>query len=106
VAYRIAKHRKPHTIGEILVKPCALEMVELVCGLEQTKTLEAVPLSNNVIYSRIVYISFNILKHVIEELAASPFRFSMQLDEATDISERSHLSVYVRYVHADDIKEE
>jgi hypothetical protein len=61
-------------------------MVELVCGLEQTEKLEAVPLSNDVIRFRIVYISFNIPKHVIEKLAASPFPFSMQVNETTDDS--------------------
>uniref|UniRef100_A0A7M4F4W3 Zinc finger BED-type containing 5 n=1 Tax=Crocodylus porosus TaxID=8502 RepID=A0A7M4F4W3_CROPO len=105
-AYWIAKQKKPHTIGETLVKPCALEMVELVCGLEQRKKLEVVSLSNDVIRSRIVDISFNILKQVIEELAASPFPFSMQLDETTDISQCSQLLVFVCYVHADTIKEE
>ncbi|VVC41301.1 Hypothetical protein CINCED_3A022759 [Cinara cedri] len=29
VAYRIARNKKPHTIGESLIKSCALEMVEL-----------------------------------------------------------------------------
>ena len=81
-------------------------MVELVCGLEQRKKLESVPLSNDVIHSRIVDMSCNILKQVIDELAASPFPFSMQLDETTDISECSQLLVFVRYVHADAIKEE
>ena len=37
VAYRIAKEKKPHTIAETLIKPCALEMIELVCGSEQRK---------------------------------------------------------------------
>ncbi|GFT64386.1 protein ZBED8 [Nephila pilipes] len=49
VAYRIAKSKKPHTIGETLIKPCALEVVELVFGLEQRKKLEAITLSNDVI---------------------------------------------------------
>ncbi|GFT06573.1 protein ZBED8 [Nephila pilipes] len=106
VAYRIAKSKKPHTIGETLIKPCALEMVELVCGLEQRKKLEAIPLSNDVIQSRIVEISCNILKQIINELKASPFPFSMQLDETTDISNCSQLLVFVRYVSADTIKEE
>lgn len=106
VAYHIAKQKKPHTIGETLVKPCALDMVELVCGLEQRKKIEAVPLSNDVIHSRIVDISSNILKQVMEELAATPFPFSMQLDEATDVSQCSQLLAFVRYVHADAIKEE
>jgi hypothetical protein len=30
VAYLIAKNKKPHTIGENLIKPCALQMVEVV----------------------------------------------------------------------------
>lgn len=32
VAYRIPRNKKSHTIGESLIKPCALEKVELVCG--------------------------------------------------------------------------
>ncbi|XP_042208670.1 protein ZBED8-like [Homarus americanus] len=106
VAYRIAKQKKPHTIEETLAKPCALEMVELVCGLEQRKKIAAVPLSNDVIHSRIADISSNILEQVIEELATTPFPFSMQLDETTDVSQCSQLLVFVRYMHADAIKEE
>jgi hypothetical protein len=79
-------------------------MVKLVCGLDQMKRLEMVPLSNDVISSRIV--SFNILKNVTEELASSRFPFSMQLGETTDIPLCSQLLVFVRYVHADTIKEE
>jgi hypothetical protein len=81
-------------------------MAELVCGLQQKKKPEAVPLSDDVIRSRIVDISFNILKEVIEELAASPFPFSVQLDETTDISQYSQFLVFVRYVHAAAIKDE
>nr|XP_042898507.1 uncharacterized protein LOC122269427 [Parasteatoda tepidariorum] len=33
VAYHTAKSKKPHTFGETLIKPCALEMFELVCRL-------------------------------------------------------------------------
>ena len=39
VAYRIAKEKKPHTIGERLIKPYAMDMVELVCGVEQKENL-------------------------------------------------------------------
>jgi len=75
VAYCIAREKKPHTIGETLVKLCALEMTELVCGTEYRKKLEAVPLSNDTISSRITDISNNILEQVMEELKASPFQF-------------------------------
>jgi hypothetical protein len=59
-----------------------------------------------VIRSRKVDISFSILKYVVKELAASPFPFSMQLNEATDFSQCSQLLIFVRYVNADAIKEE
>ncbi|XP_029348266.1 protein ZBED8-like [Acyrthosiphon pisum] len=86
VAYRIARSKKPHTIGESLIKPCALEMVELVCGLEQRKKIEAIPLSNDTINSRISDMSTNILEQVIRELDSTPFPFSMQLDEKLNSS--------------------
>ena len=106
VAYRIAKQKKTHTIGETLIKPCVLEMVEIVCGKKERKALESVPLSNDTIQSRITDISANILKQVMEELKTTPFPFSMQLDESSDISNCCQLLVFVRYVHADIIKEE
>ena len=95
VAYRIAKEKKAHTIGEILVKSCAREMTELVCGTEQAKKLEAVSLSNDTISSRITDISNNILNQVMEELKASPLPFSMQLNESTDVSQGTQLLAYV-----------
>nr|XP_042898121.1 protein ZBED8-like [Parasteatoda tepidariorum] len=108
VEYRIAKSKKPHTIGKTLIKPSALEIVELVCELEQTKKLEAIPLSNDVIHSRIVEISCNILKQIIVELKASSFFLSMQLDLelSTHILNCSQLFVFVRYLSLDTIKEE
>ena len=42
VAYRIAKEKKPHEIGERLTKLCAMDMVELVCGVEQNRKLEKI----------------------------------------------------------------
>ena len=42
----------------------------------------------------------------MEELKASPFPFSMQLDESTDVSQCAHLLAYVRYMHANAIKQE
>ena len=35
VAYCIAKQKKPHMIGETLIKPCALERVKIVCGTKE-----------------------------------------------------------------------
>ena len=106
VAHPIAKEKKAHTIGEILVKLYALKMTELIYGIEQRKKLEAVSLSNNTISSRITDISNNILEQVMKELKASLFPFSMQLGESTDVSQCVQLLAYVRYMHAEEIKEE
>jgi hypothetical protein len=48
-------------------------MVKLVCGLEQRKKLEVIPLSNDVTHFRIVDIYFNILKHVTDEADSKGF---------------------------------
>ena len=82
IAYSIAKQKKAHTIGETLVncfsRPCRARL-----RIGENKKIEAVPLSNDVIHPRIVYISPNILKQVNEELTETLFPFSMQLNEAT-----------------------
>ena len=103
IAYRIAKQKKPHSIAETQIKPCALEMTEMVCGSDQRRKREGIPMSNNVVKSRIDDISENILKQVREELATSSFPFSLQLDKSTDVSYCSQL---VCYVNGNEIKEE
>jgi hypothetical protein len=57
VAYLIAKNKKPHTIGENLIKTCALQMVEVVLGKQQRKQIAEILLSNDVISSRILDVS-------------------------------------------------
>ena len=106
VALRISKDKKPHTIAETLIKPCAMEMVELMCGKEAKNKLSHIPLSNNTIHDRIVEMSNDILIQVIEEIKGSRGKISLQLDESTDVSNYSQLLVFVRYVHENDIKEE
>ena len=91
IANRITKEKKPHSIAEALIKPCALEMTEIVCGLDQKSKLEIIPMSNNVVESRIDDISENIVKQVMKELATSTFSFTLLLDERTDVSYSSQL---------------
>ena len=73
--------------------------------MAQNNKLEAVPLSNDTKSPKITDIPNNILKQVMEELKFLPFPFSMQLDESTDVSQCAQLFAYVRYMHADAIKE-
>lgn len=104
-AWRIAKQKKPHTIGEDLVKPAAIDMVRTVCGDDVAKKIQEIPLSNDTVHSRIIDMSNDIKSQLIESLKKSG-QFSLQLDESTDISDDAQLMAYVRYQGADDIKEE
>ena len=46
VAPEIARQKKPHTIGENLIKPCSLKIVELMLGNVEKKKIAAVSLFN------------------------------------------------------------
>ena len=64
------------------------------------------PLSNNIIQSRIKDLSSDVLDQVIAEIKASSLKISLQLDESTDVENCSQLIVLVRYVHDGSIKED
>ncbi|XP_076315072.1 protein FAM200C-like [Tachypleus tridentatus] len=98
VAYQIAKSKKPHTIGEELIKPCALEMAKIVLRKEAEKKLQQVSLSNDVIHNRIIDMSVDILEQVVADIKASPVKISLQVDESTDVSNCCQLLAVVRYV--------
>ena len=106
VAYLIAKQGKPHTIGETLVKPAALKMANIMLGKAAENKLSQIPLSNDTISSRIDDMSNDILAQVVADLISSPAKFSLQLDETTNVSSLSQLAVFVRYVKDDMIKED
>jgi len=106
VAYICAKKKKPHTIAEELVKPCALEMAKIMLGTEAQQKLQQIPLSNDVIRTRISDISKDILQQVIEDIKASNVPVGIQLDESTDVENCSQLMVFVRYVKEKEIVEE
>ncbi|XP_059097468.1 protein FAM200C-like [Tigriopus californicus] len=106
VSYMIAREKKPHTIGETLVKPCALEMAKIVLGEDAAKKLSQVSVSNDTVHQRIKDMSQNIITQVVSEIKQSPAKISMQIDESTDVSNHSQLLVFVRYVHEKNIKEE
>ena len=53
IALHVAKTKKPHNIGETLLKPCTLESVKLVLGEKASQTMKQISLSNDTIKSRI-----------------------------------------------------
>ena len=105
VALEIAKQKKPHTIGETLVKPCLLKTAKLVLGDVSVAKLKQISLSNNTIQRRISDMSEDVMKQVVNEIKAS-LMFSFQVDESTDVSSCAQLLVFVRCIRSRDIKEE
>ena len=101
IALHVVKTKKPHIIGETLLKPCILESVKLVLGEKASQTMKQISLSNDTIKSRIHEMSDNIKSKGLCKIDSSPV-FALQLDESTDISNLSQLLVYVRYV-ADEL---
>ena len=60
VSLEIAKKKKPHTIGEELILPCAKIIVKLVLGEKSAEKLNAISLSNNTVQRRIPQMSDDI----------------------------------------------
>ena len=60
IALHVAKAKKPHTIGETLLKPCILESVKLMLGEKASQTMKRISLSNDTIKSQIHEMSENI----------------------------------------------
>ncbi|KAF2366001.1 protein of unknown function DUF4371 [Trinorchestia longiramus] len=106
VAYPIAKQGKPHTIVETLVKPAVLKMANIMLRKKAEVKLSQIPLSNDTISDRIEDMSKDILAQVVADLISSPVIFSLQLDETTDVSNRSQLAVFMRYGKDDVLKED
>jgi hypothetical protein len=106
VAYLIAKNKKPHTVGENLIKPYALQMVDVVLQQQQRKQTAEIPLSNDVIISRILDMSAYVLDQLMEKLKNMTLPFGFQLNESTDEARCGQLLAFVRYATETCIKEE
>ena len=63
-----------------------------------------VPLSTEIVKNRIHDISEDILHQVVADLKASHTKFSLQLDETTDVANLSQLVAFVHYVTGDKIR--
>ena len=105
VSLRIGREMKPHTIGERLVKPAAIDMARLMCGDSVASKLQSVSLSNDTIKSRIADLSLNIKNQVVARMKKAG-KWSYQLDESTDTGKNAQLMVYVRYEGDMDLEEE
>ena len=105
IAQMIAQAKKPHNIGESLIKPCMLKASSLVLGESNSKKLAKISLSDSTIKARIDELANDIECQVLQQIQESPY-FAIQCDETTDVAQFSQLMVYVRFVEAATIEEE
>ena len=85
IALQISKTEKPYTIGEDLIKPCMLAAATEVLGPEAANKLQAIPISNDLVKRRIMYMAVDVKEQVIEQVKKSKY-FAIQLEESTDLS--------------------
>ncbi|GFS92217.1 SCAN domain-containing protein 3 [Nephila pilipes] len=104
VAKLIARQKKPHTVGETLIKPACMEIVRLMLGPNEVKEVNKVSLSADTVKRRIHDMSSDILETLIKKLLAAE-KFALQIDETTDIKNKAQLIAIVRFVDEDFIKE-
>ena len=106
VAYRIAKYKKPHTIAEKLIKPCAEKMIEIMIGSGAKRKIQEVLLSNDTIRRWIDKMAANMCLQVCYEIKQSKLHASIQLGESTDSALQGHLIAFARYEKDRKMKEE
>lgn len=104
VSYEIARCKKPHTIGEELILPAAIKIVETMFGDNFAKKLESIPLSNDTVARRIGDMAEDVQRQLLGKLRDK--LFSIQLDEATDSNKDAHLIAYVRFCDGISVVEE
>ncbi|XP_068206277.1 zinc finger BED domain-containing protein 5-like [Palaemon carinicauda] len=105
VSLLVAKAKKPHSIGETLIKPCLVSCAGILLGESAVSKMKKVSLSNDTVKSRIFDMSCNIKSQLLAKVKASPV-FAIQLDESVDVANLSQLIVFVRYVHDQSIEED
>ena len=105
IAQMIAQAKKPHNIGETLIKPCMLKASSLVLGESSSKKLAKISLSDSTIKTRIDELANDIECQVLHKIQTSPY-FAIQCDETSDVTQLSQLMVYVRFLGSATIEEE
>ena len=96
VAYLIAKDKKPHTIGETLIKPTAAAISQIMHVDMIADEVKEIPLSADTIRGHISKINHHIKCQLNDRVKRK--KFALQLDESTDVSGSAQLIVFVRYI--------
>ena len=72
IANMIAQAKKPHNIGETLIKPCMIKAASLVLGVASSNKLAKISLSDSTIKTRIDELASDKEFQVLKKIKASP----------------------------------
>ena len=82
--YLIAKDKKPHSIGETLIKPAAIAISQIMNGNKANEETKGIPLPADTICRRISEINQDIECQLIDKVKRG--KYALQLDESTNKS--------------------
>ncbi len=105
VAYLVAQSKKAHTIAESLIRPAAVAMTRAMHGEKISNTVLTIPLSNDTM-GRHIQDMANDIKDQITDRVRKSGRFSLQIDECTDVSGDAQLLAFVRYSYEGKMHED
>lgn len=95
VSHDLALAGKPHTLAETLIKPLLVKVVKCMVDEKTANLISSVPLSNNTVRNRIQDLSNDVKDTIISRISQT--KFSLQLDESTDVAGLAVLMTFVRY---------
>jgi len=101
ITLQIAKCKKPYSIGEELIKPSVIAACNEVLYQSAASKMKDIPLSNDTVERGISDMTEDTENQLIEKNKKSKF-FALQLEESTDIQNKSILITYVRYIDHDE----
>ncbi|XP_060788693.1 SCAN domain-containing protein 3-like [Neoarius graeffei] len=100
----IAQTKKPHNIGEQLIKSSCLKIVQRLFGAHAVDKVKTLPLSDSTVKDRIDKMAGDCQNQLLDKLRNVDF--AIQLDETTTVAGESVLIVYVQYVDGEDLKQD
>lgn len=104
-ALKIAKEKKPYTIGERLLKPILVDATRIMLGDAAAKKMESIPLSATTVTRRIIDMSQDVQAQLRSQLFEAGC-FTLQFDESTDVAGEAILIGFVRFPNDGKIIEE
>ena len=91
---RLAKAKKPFTIGEELILPAAKDICCEILGETAVQKVARVPILASTITRRIDEIAEDIEKQLLQRINESPW-YTIQVDKSTNVDNKATVLVFV-----------